>query len=86
MIADLCCQVDAMRDSIAKLLSGVVDKIDAAIDAKMPLTLMDGRTNDGVYMDRKTREGEVARSPNTTVPSLTKGAHSCLQYERIKCV
>eukprot|EP01048_Picozoa_sp_COSAG05_P002190 COSAG05_NODE_84_length_20716_cov_100.586312_4_plen_391_part_00 len=74
--------LNAMREAISKLTqrAGAIVQIDKAISGKAPLTLVDGRNNDGVYMDRKLREGEVPRQPDTSVPTLTAGAQNVLLF------
>ena len=72
--------IDHMRETIAKLAkpAGLIDK---AIGGKAPLTLMDGRTNDGVYESRRVRDGEAPRpGGDTSIPSLTAGAQNVLLF------
>lgn len=74
--------LSAIRETTSKLTQpgGAISQIDKAIGGKAPLTLVDGRNNDGVYMDRKVREGEAPRKPNTSIPTLTAGVQNVLLF------
>ena len=72
--------IDQMRQTIENL-SGAIGEVDKAIGAKAPLTLMDGRTPDGVYANRRVRDGDLPRpGGDTSIPSLTAGAQNVLLF------
>ena len=73
--------VDQMRETLLRLSKSATGAIDKAIGGKAPLTLMGGRSNDGVYESRRVRDGELPRpGGDTSIPSLTSGAQNVLLF------
>ena len=73
--------VDQMRETLTRLTRSATKAIDKAIASKAPLTLMDYRTNDGVYESRRVRDGETPRpGADTSIPSLTAGVQNVLLF------